>query len=122
MIENLPSASAFRAALARPGVPLAVLFHSPQDANSARLAVAYESFARRRGPSISCAAMEFDDWSVIVEEYAIIALPMILVFSAGREVGRIVGVRSDAQLDVELSVTEIPCRVREPRRSPRSRS
>ncbi|MFC4126816.1 thioredoxin family protein [Nocardia rhizosphaerae] len=103
MLEVLANAAAFRAAVRRRDIALAVLFHARWDVNSRMLRDEFGKFARTADERIACAAMEFDDWSRVVERYRVTAVPTILIFTGGRLSGRIVGARSAARVGRDIA-------------------
>ncbi|MEU4412546.1 thioredoxin family protein [Nocardia salmonicida] len=103
MLEVLANASAFHAAVRRRDIAVAVLFHARWDSNSRMLLDEFERYARTADARIMCAAMEFDDWSKVVEQYRVTALPTILIFTGGRLSGRIIGARKAARVRRDIA-------------------
>ncbi|MFC9966763.1 thioredoxin family protein [Nocardia ignorata] len=98
MIETIADATTFRQIVQRRDPLFAVLFHGGRDPNSHKIRQVFEQFAGTEGRSISCATMEYDDWSRVVEDYRITALPTILIFTDGELRDRIVGTRTHREL------------------------
>lgn len=98
MIETIADATGFSRVVQRRAPLLAVLFHGGRDPNSHKIKPVFEQFARTEGRAISCATMEYDDWSRVVEEHRITALPTILIFVYGEVRDRIVGARTHREL------------------------
>lgn len=98
MIETIVNARGFGQVLSRRDAVLAVLFYGVRDPNSHKIKSIFEKFAAAEGCAVSCAAMEYDDWSRVVDAYRITAMPTILAFSYGELKDRILGARTRREL------------------------
>ncbi|MFD6398892.1 thioredoxin domain-containing protein [Nocardia sp. NPDC060249] len=102
VLEVLENSVRFHEVVNRRDSVLMVLFHRHRDPNSAKTRLAYEKIAETCCVAMKFAMMEFDDWSRVVEEFRVTALPTILIFVHGVETGRILGSRTEAELRADL--------------------